>query len=99
MQFSDIIEQSPRNWERTMRQNVVLQSWGEGHEVEKNCGRNLSHCFPFFLNLFPRIREPQNIIEWFLKFSTHDDIYFVCGKLSELHFDTKLSSNRGETVT
>ena len=24
MQFSHIIEQSPRNWEATMRQNVVL---------------------------------------------------------------------------
>ena len=32
------------------------------------------------------------------QFSTHDDVYFVRGKLSELHFYAKLSPNRGETV-
>ena len=27
---------------------VGLQSWGEGHEMDKNCGTNLSHSFPCF---------------------------------------------------
>ena len=68
MKFSHIVEQSPRNWKTTMRQNEVLtifhtqiifhHAWktvkttlqcivglrprGEGHEIEKNCGTNLS---------------------------------------------------------
>ena len=91
MQFSYIIEQSPRDWETTMRQNLVLkifhtqniyhhvwktvrttlqcivglQSRGEGHEMEKNCGTNLSHSFPCFSNLLPGIGEQQNIKVWF----------------------------------
>ena len=56
--------------------------------MEKNYGTNLSHSFPCFSNLLPGIGE----------FSTHGDIYFVCGKLSELHFDAKLSPNPGGTV-
>ena len=61
----------------TLQSNVGLQLQGEGHEVEKNCGTNLSHSFSFFSNLFPGIEEPQNMKVWFLKFYTHDDIYFV----------------------
>ena len=74
MQFSHIIEQSPRDWETAMCRNVVLTSFhtkninhhvwktvittlqsnvglqfqGEGHEMEKNCGTNLSHSFHCF---------------------------------------------------
>ena len=85
--FSHIMEHSPRHWETTMQQNVVLtifhtenihhnvwktvrtsfqsnvglQLQGEGHEMEKNCGTNLSHSFPCFSNLLPRIGEQQNI--------------------------------------
>ena len=35
---------------------------------------------------------------WFSEFPSHDDIYFVCGKLSEFYVDTRLSPNGGETV-
>ena len=83
MKFSHILEQSPRDWEITMHQNIVLtifhtqnichhawktvrttlqcivglQSRGEGPEMEKNYGTNLSHSFPRFFNLLPRIGE------------------------------------------
>ena len=57
-----------RAWKivRTTLQCIVgLQSWGEGHEKEKNYGTNLSHSFPSFLNLLPAIGEQQNIKVWF----------------------------------
>ena len=50
----------------------------------------LCDSFPCFSNLLPVIGEQQNIKVWFSKFSTHEDVYFVCEKLSELHFDTHL---------
>ena len=76
------------NTVRTTWQSTVGHQWrGEDHEMEKNCGTNLSHSFPCFSNILPRIGEQQNIKVWFWEFSTHDDIYFVCGKLSKLHFD------------
>ena len=90
-----------RAWKivRTTLQCIVgLQSWGEGHEKEKNYGTNLSHSFPSFSNLLPAIGEQRIIKVWFWEFSTHGDIYFVCGKLSEQHFDAQLSPNRGDTV-
>ena len=78
--FSHNIEQYSRNWETTMRQNVILtvfhtqniyhllwktvittlqcivglQSWGEGHATEKNCGTNLSYSFLAFQNFSPK---------------------------------------------
>ena len=81
-----------------MQSNVGCQSWGESHEMEKNCGTNLSHSFPYFSNLLPGIGEQKKHQSVFLRVSTHDDVYFVCGKLSDLHFDKQLSPNRGETV-
>ena len=51
-----ILEQSPRDWETTIHQNVVLT-----------------------------VFHTQNI-------------HFICGKLSELHFNASLVSNRGEKV-
>ena len=119
MQFSHIIEQSPCNWETTMRWNVVLtivhtqniyhpvwktirttlqsnvgfQSQRESHEMEKNCATNLSHYFPCFSNHLHGIGEQWNIKVWFWEFSTHDDIYFVFEKLSELHNIISLSAS------
>ena len=78
-------------------QNCIAM-WGEGHEIEKNCRTNLSHIFPCFSNLLPGIREQWNIKVRFWEFATHDDVYFVRGKLSELHLDTDLSPNWGENV-
>ena len=49
--------------------------------------KTLSHSFPYFSNLLPRIGEKRSIKVWFWEISTHCDIYFVCGKLSEPHFD------------
>ena len=56
-------------------------------EKQGKLWENLSHGFPCFSNLLPEIGEKQNINVWFWEFSTHCDIYFVCGKLSELPFD------------
>ena len=47
---------------RTTLQCIIgLQSWGEGHEIEKNCGTNPSHSFPCTLYFLPGIGEQQNI--------------------------------------
>ena len=124
MQYSHIIEQSPRDWETTMHQNVVLkivhtkniyhhvwktvrttlqiivglQSQGEGHEMERKiCGTNL-FLFLCFSNILLGIGERQNFKVWLWEISMHGDVYFVCGKLSELHFETQVSPNRKETV-
>ena len=77
---------------------LVANRGGESHEMEKNCGTNLSHSFPYFSNLLPGIGEQKKHQSVFLRVSMHDDVYFVCGKLSDLHFDTQLSPNHGETV-
>ena len=82
----------------TMQSNLGLQARGKGNEMEKNCRTNLSYSFRCFSNLLSRIGEQLNITVWFWKFSTHDDIYFVCGKMSDLDFYTQLFPNRGETV-
>ena len=52
--------------------------------------------FSLLFKNFQRIAEPRNIKMWFWEFSTHGDISFVCGKLSELHFYTQLSPNLGD---
>ena len=82
----------------TLQSIVGLQSGGEGNAMEKNCGTNPSHSFPCFSNLYTRIGKQQNIKVWFWEFSTHGDIYCVCGKLSELQFGTQMSPNPKETV-
>ena len=41
----------------TLQCFVGLQLRGEGHEMEKNCWINMSHSFPCFSNLLPRIEE------------------------------------------
>ena len=48
-----------------LQSNIGLQLWGEGYEMKKNCMKNLSHSFPCFSNLLPRIGAQQNIKEWF----------------------------------
>ena len=72
-------------------QHFVASFFSNPREKVWKARKTLSHIFPCFLNLLPGIGKQQNIWE----FCTHDDIYFVCGKLSELHFDTQLSPNRG----
>ena len=49
----------------TLQRNVGLQLRGEGNEMEKNCGTNLSRSLPCFSNLHPGIKEQQNIKVWF----------------------------------
>ena len=47
---------------RTTLQCIVgLQSRGEGHEMEKNCGTNRSPGFLCFSNLLPGMGEQGNI--------------------------------------
>ena len=66
---------------------VVLQSWGEVLISKENYGTNLSHNFFPSHDILLAIGDQQCIAMYFWQFSTHSDIYFVCGKLSELHFD------------
>ena len=50
---------------RTSLQCIVgLQSWGKGHEMEKNYKTNMSHSFPCFSNLFAGIGGKRNIKVW-----------------------------------
>ena len=43
--------------------------------------------FLTFWNGLPGIGEKWSNKVWFWEFSTHRDIYFVCGKMPEQHFD------------
>ena len=65
---------------------VALFFSNPGEKVWK-ARKTLSHSFPCFSNLIPGIGEKRSNKVWFWEFSTHRDIYFVCGKMAELHFD------------
>ena len=58
----------------------------------------MGQSFPCFSNLLPGIGEKRSNKVWFWEFSTHRDIYFVCGKMPEPHFDAWLSPNPGKTI-
>ena len=75
----------------TLHYIICLQSLGE--MMRQICPIVLN-CFS---NILPdwRTTKHQSV---FWEFSTYGEKYFVCGKLSELHFDTKLSPNRGDAV-
>ena len=45
----------------TLQCIVVLQLGEEGHKMEKKCGTNLSHSFPYISKLLPGIGEQRNI--------------------------------------
>ena len=49
--------------------------------------KTMGQSFPCFSNLLPGIGEKQSNKVWFSEFSTHRDIYFVCGKMPEPCFD------------
>ena len=68
---------------------VALFFSNPGEKVWK-ARKTLSHMgqsFPYFSNLLPGIGEKQSNKVWFWEFSTHRDIYFVCGKMPEPHFN------------
>ena len=59
---------------------------------------NLSHFFSTFQDLLPAIREQRYIEMQFPQFGINPEIHGHYGKLSELHFNVSLSSNRREKV-
>ena len=79
----------PHAWKLSEPHNDVSFFSNPGRRFEKQgkLWENLSHSFPCFSKFLPGIGEKPNINVWFLEFSTRGDIYFVRGKLSELHFD------------
>ena len=65
---------------------VALFFFNPGEKVWK-ARKTMGQSFPCFSNLLPGIGEKQSNKVWFWEFSTHRDIYFVCGKMPEHHFD------------
>ena len=57
---------------------------------------NLSHNYAPIQDLHLSIGEQWYIKMYFWQFSTHPEICGQCGKLSELHWNESMSSNRGE---
>ena len=66
---------------------LLVSNCGEKVMKKETYGTNPSHSFPSFLNLFPGIGGQPDIKVWFCQFSTHGDICFVFGNLSELNFE------------